>query len=236
MLSEVSSLDDLFSWERLLQLLAIACMALLPGALIRRFSQKRLKLGIQSQNGLDKKVQWSILGLSLFVNILMPSALESEWNTHTRVKCFTVAEPPGQITVGVFEENYVVPDISVPHVGTAVNVYRCRNVQWWHEGEGGGHFKEILLLHSCSESKCSKCLLWSFELTLLPPWAPERDGVNVCWWFCGAFMIFLFGLYEYVMFFIVLTIASCSFSVNLFLGGGSFRGQNLTSGKAAWPD
>lgn len=45
---------------------------------------------------------------------------------------------------------------------------------------------------------------------------------------------FFFGLYEYVMFFIVLTIASCSFSVNLFFwGGGSFRGQNLTSGKAA---
>lgn len=59
MLSEVSSLDDLFSWERLLQLLAIACMALLPGALIRHFSQRRLKLDAQSQNGLiaDKKVQ-----------------------------------------------------------------------------------------------------------------------------------------------------------------------------------
>uniref|UniRef100_A0A3P8TAF7 Transmembrane protein 41aa n=1 Tax=Amphiprion percula TaxID=161767 RepID=A0A3P8TAF7_AMPPE len=59
MLSEVSSLDDLFSWERLLQLLAIACMALMPGALIRRFSQKRLKLDVQAQNGLiaDKKVQ-----------------------------------------------------------------------------------------------------------------------------------------------------------------------------------
>ncbi|XP_070694399.1 transmembrane protein 41A-A isoform X1 [Pempheris klunzingeri] len=59
MLSEVSSLDDLFSWERLLQLLAIACMALLPGALIRHFSQRRLKLDVQSQNGLitDKKVQ-----------------------------------------------------------------------------------------------------------------------------------------------------------------------------------
>ncbi|XP_029386025.1 transmembrane protein 41A-A [Echeneis naucrates] len=55
MLSEVSSLDDLFSWERLLQLLAIACMALMPGALIRRYSQRRLK----SQNGLisDKKAQ-----------------------------------------------------------------------------------------------------------------------------------------------------------------------------------
>ncbi|CAN9497832.1 unnamed protein product [Ophioblennius macclurei] len=59
MLSEVSSLDDLFSWERLLQLLAIACVALLPGTLIRRFSQKRLKLDVQSQNGLvaDKKTQ-----------------------------------------------------------------------------------------------------------------------------------------------------------------------------------
>ncbi|KAM9851294.1 transmembrane protein 41A-A [Aulostomus maculatus] len=59
MLSEVSSLDDLFSWERLVQLLAIACMALLPGALIRRYSQQRLKLEVQSQNGLpvNKKIQ-----------------------------------------------------------------------------------------------------------------------------------------------------------------------------------
>ncbi|XP_069554715.1 transmembrane protein 41A-A [Brachyistius frenatus] len=59
MLSEVSSLDDLFSWDRLLQLLAIACMALLPGALIRRFSQKSLKLDIPAKNGLvaHKKVQ-----------------------------------------------------------------------------------------------------------------------------------------------------------------------------------
>ncbi|MEQ2167186.1 hypothetical protein GOODEAATRI_001485 [Goodea atripinnis] len=58
MLSEVSSLDDLFSWERLLQLLAIACVALLPSALIRRFSQRRLKLSVQPQNRLDtdKKV------------------------------------------------------------------------------------------------------------------------------------------------------------------------------------
>ncbi|XP_075964623.1 transmembrane protein 41A-A [Anarhichas minor] len=59
MLSEVASLDDLFSWVRLLQLLAIACMALLPGALIHRYSQKRLKLDVQPQNGLisEKKVQ-----------------------------------------------------------------------------------------------------------------------------------------------------------------------------------
>ncbi|XP_061827490.1 transmembrane protein 41A-A [Nerophis lumbriciformis] len=54
-LSEVSSLDDLFSWERLIQLLAIACMALLPSALIRRYSQRLLKAEeTQEHNG--KKV------------------------------------------------------------------------------------------------------------------------------------------------------------------------------------
>lgn len=58
MLSEVASLDDLVSWERLLQLLGIACMALVPGALTRRFSQRRLKLDVGSPNGLtEKKVQ-----------------------------------------------------------------------------------------------------------------------------------------------------------------------------------
>lgn len=58
MLSELASLDDLFSWDRLLQLLAMACVALLPGAIIRRFSQRRLKLDIPEQNGIvDKKVK-----------------------------------------------------------------------------------------------------------------------------------------------------------------------------------
>uniref|UniRef100_A0A3Q2QEX0 Transmembrane protein 41aa n=1 Tax=Fundulus heteroclitus TaxID=8078 RepID=A0A3Q2QEX0_FUNHE len=57
MLSEVSSLDDLFSWQRLLQLLAIACVALLPGALIRRLSQRRLKLSVQNGLDADKKGQ-----------------------------------------------------------------------------------------------------------------------------------------------------------------------------------
>ncbi|XP_076018025.1 transmembrane protein 41A-A [Genypterus blacodes] len=59
MLSEVSSLDDLFSWERLLQLLAIACVALLPGAIIRHYSQRKLKLDETQQNGLvtEKKIQ-----------------------------------------------------------------------------------------------------------------------------------------------------------------------------------
>ncbi|CAG5865517.1 unnamed protein product [Menidia menidia] len=59
MLSEVSSLDDLFSWARLLQLLTIACVALLPGALIRHFSHRRLKVDTQHHNGsvAHKKVQ-----------------------------------------------------------------------------------------------------------------------------------------------------------------------------------
>lgn len=58
MLSELTSLDDLFSWDRLLQLLAIACVALLPGALIRRFSQRTLKLDVPTQNGVvDKKIK-----------------------------------------------------------------------------------------------------------------------------------------------------------------------------------
>lgn len=51
MLSDVSSLDDLFSGARLQQLLAIACVALLPGALIRRYSQTRLKLDGTPDNG-----------------------------------------------------------------------------------------------------------------------------------------------------------------------------------------
>lgn len=42
-LSEVSSLDDVFSWATMLQLLAIALAALMPGALIQRYSHRRLK-------------------------------------------------------------------------------------------------------------------------------------------------------------------------------------------------
>uniref|UniRef100_A0A4W5LQF5 Transmembrane protein 41aa n=1 Tax=Hucho hucho TaxID=62062 RepID=A0A4W5LQF5_9TELE len=58
MLSEVSSLDDLFSWGKVLQLLGIACVALLPGALIRHYSQTHLKLdGLEENNGVNKKTQ-----------------------------------------------------------------------------------------------------------------------------------------------------------------------------------
>ncbi|KAG7275697.1 hypothetical protein CRUP_011324 [Coryphaenoides rupestris] len=60
-LSEVSSLDDLFTWQRLLQLLAIACVALLPGALIRRHQVRLTVLGPveRESNGLvaNKKIQ-----------------------------------------------------------------------------------------------------------------------------------------------------------------------------------
>ncbi|XP_066517675.1 transmembrane protein 41A-B [Hoplias malabaricus] len=50
-LSEITSLDDIFSWRTLLQLLLIACVALLPGTLIRRYSQKHLKLDGLDVNG-----------------------------------------------------------------------------------------------------------------------------------------------------------------------------------------
>ncbi|XP_051560268.1 transmembrane protein 41A-B-like [Myxocyprinus asiaticus] len=48
-LSEIQSLDDIFSWGTLLQLLLIACVTLIPGTLIRRHSQSHLKLdGLES--------------------------------------------------------------------------------------------------------------------------------------------------------------------------------------------
>ncbi|XP_012692661.2 transmembrane protein 41A-A [Clupea harengus] len=54
MLSELTSLDNLFTWSTVLQLLAIACVALVPGALIRRYSQSRLKLDGPEQNGVSQ--------------------------------------------------------------------------------------------------------------------------------------------------------------------------------------
>ncbi|XP_061090232.1 transmembrane protein 41A-A isoform X2 [Conger conger] len=58
-LSEISSMDDIFSWGTLLQLLVIACAALLPGALIQRYSRAHLKLDGLRPNGhtLDKKTR-----------------------------------------------------------------------------------------------------------------------------------------------------------------------------------
>ncbi|XP_023183762.1 transmembrane protein 41A-A-like [Xiphophorus maculatus] len=50
-LSQLSSLDDIFSWGTLTQLLAIALMALLPGALIKRFGTAHLKLDGVTSNG-----------------------------------------------------------------------------------------------------------------------------------------------------------------------------------------
>ncbi|KAG8516042.1 Transmembrane protein 41A [Galemys pyrenaicus] len=43
-LSTLTSLDALFSWETIFKLLAIALMALVPGTLIKKFSQKDLNL------------------------------------------------------------------------------------------------------------------------------------------------------------------------------------------------
>ncbi|XP_017567638.1 transmembrane protein 41A-B [Pygocentrus nattereri] len=50
-LSEITSLDDIFSWGTLLQLLLIACAALLPGTLIRHYSKTHLKLDGLEVNG-----------------------------------------------------------------------------------------------------------------------------------------------------------------------------------------
>ncbi|XP_051998781.1 transmembrane protein 41A-A [Xyrauchen texanus] len=57
MLSRISSLDDLFSWSVVLKLILIACVALLPGALIRKYSTQRLHLDDLEPNRLsqDKK-------------------------------------------------------------------------------------------------------------------------------------------------------------------------------------
>ncbi|XP_040904972.1 transmembrane protein 41A-B-like [Toxotes jaculatrix] len=50
-LSEISSLDDIFSWSTLAQLLAIALMALVPGALIKHYSKDHLKVDGMDSNG-----------------------------------------------------------------------------------------------------------------------------------------------------------------------------------------
>ncbi|TMS04509.1 Transmembrane protein 41A-B [Larimichthys crocea] len=50
-LSEISSLDDIFSWRTLAQLLAIALMALVPGALIKQYSKTHLKVDGMDSNG-----------------------------------------------------------------------------------------------------------------------------------------------------------------------------------------
>ncbi|KAM7385282.1 hypothetical protein PAMP_001370 [Pampus punctatissimus] len=50
-LSKISSLDDIFSWGTLAQLLAIALMALVPGALIKYYSKAHLKVDGMDSNG-----------------------------------------------------------------------------------------------------------------------------------------------------------------------------------------
>ncbi|XP_009983360.1 PREDICTED: transmembrane protein 41A [Tauraco erythrolophus] len=43
-LSQITSLDAIFSWDTLLKLLAMAVAALIPGTLIKKYSRKHLKL------------------------------------------------------------------------------------------------------------------------------------------------------------------------------------------------
>ncbi|XP_032619490.1 transmembrane protein 41A [Chelonoidis abingdonii] len=49
-LSQITSLDAIFSWGTLLKLLAIAMVALIPGTLIKQFSRTHLKLDEKDQN------------------------------------------------------------------------------------------------------------------------------------------------------------------------------------------
>lgn len=48
-LSTLTSLDALFSWETVFKLLAMALVALVPGTLIKTFSQKHLQLNETSK-------------------------------------------------------------------------------------------------------------------------------------------------------------------------------------------
>ncbi|XP_051481962.1 transmembrane protein 41A isoform X1 [Apus apus] len=48
-LSQITSLDAIFSWGTLLKLLAMAVAALIPGALIKKYSKKHLKLDEDKQ-------------------------------------------------------------------------------------------------------------------------------------------------------------------------------------------
>uniref|UniRef100_A0A3Q3WAA0 VTT domain-containing protein n=1 Tax=Mola mola TaxID=94237 RepID=A0A3Q3WAA0_MOLML len=50
-LSEISSLDDIFSWGTLAQLLTIALMALVPGALLKQYSKSHHKVDCMDRNG-----------------------------------------------------------------------------------------------------------------------------------------------------------------------------------------
>uniref|UniRef100_A0A3Q3KNA6 VTT domain-containing protein n=1 Tax=Monopterus albus TaxID=43700 RepID=A0A3Q3KNA6_MONAL len=54
-LSEISSLDDIFSWGTLAQLLAIALAALVPGALIKHYSKTHLKVDGVDSNGTNRE-------------------------------------------------------------------------------------------------------------------------------------------------------------------------------------
>lgn len=55
-LSTLTSLDALFSWQTVFKLLAIALVALVPGTLIKKFSQKDLHLNeISNANHLTSR-------------------------------------------------------------------------------------------------------------------------------------------------------------------------------------
>uniref|UniRef100_A0A8D2P0M5 Transmembrane protein 41A n=1 Tax=Zosterops lateralis melanops TaxID=1220523 RepID=A0A8D2P0M5_ZOSLA len=60
-LSQITSLDAIFSWDTLLKLLAMAVAALIPGTLIKRYSKKHLKLDGDKQAVGNKRRSIGIL-------------------------------------------------------------------------------------------------------------------------------------------------------------------------------
>lgn len=82
-LSEISSPDDIFSWGTMAQLLAIALMALVPGALIKHYSRTCLNvndLDSNAENKEDRKRRWFWVGRN-FVFLVWTQTLSAlhEW-------------------------------------------------------------------------------------------------------------------------------------------------------------
>lgn len=90
-LSEISSLDDIFSWGTLAQLLAIALMALVPGALIKHYSRTHLKvndLDSNAENKEERKRQWFWVGRNFVFLVWTPNLKRSP-----RVVCDILLSP-----------------------------------------------------------------------------------------------------------------------------------------------
>ena len=92
-------MDDIFSWGTLAQLLAMACVALLPGALIRRYSEVALDSTEQTQGrGPHRKAQWG--GGPNNTQTKEEEAVE--WNDHVSQGGELLSPTLSSITIGDF--------------------------------------------------------------------------------------------------------------------------------------